>query len=931
MLVNYLYTSGARPRSSSRINSRFARRRKLCSLTCLLLVCLLSPCAFVKAQDADRSSIKGTIEDASGASVADATVRLVVPPNSVVRSTRTDAGGRFNFDRVPPGGYELFVTQPGFAPSRTAIELPASAETLIRLSVGDLADEVTVTAESGRANDPAQIAQQVNVIGERALTQRTSAVLAQVAEEEPGVALQRTSASLGAIVVRGLTEVGVYVDGVRFTQATQRGGINTFFNLNEPTSLRAIEILRGTSSAQYGSESLGGVVQLISQVPTLGVDAPETHGEVRTYFSSADLAYGANTLVTHGTRRYGVLANLAARRANTLRAGGGLDSHAAVTRFLGVPSTIFGTRQPDTAFTQYGGTLKFSYAPRDDQQLFFSYNRSQQDGGKRSDQTLGGDGNLVADLRNLQLDFFYARYLKQQLGFFDSASATFSFNNQREERVNQGGQGNPLAAITSETERTGSFGFNFLLDKQVKRNTFAFGGDIYRDQVRAPAYSRDPRSNAVTITRGRVPDGARYILAGLFAQDAYELFPERLRVSGALRYNVASYHSDAVANPVAGGAPLAPEDSFRTADFSGRVGGVVTIIDGVYGVFNYSRGFRAPNITDLGSTGLVGVGFQVAANALPASGAFIGSTAGADAVSTNQPVERLRSQTSDNFDLGVNFRFGARDRFRAGATAFRIDYSNVIARQTLLLPQGAVGTRLGSATIVEQLASGAVIVDLASNPVLVGVNFGAARITGVESEFDLRIGGGFDLDGNYTFIQAEDPATGAPPNIGGGGIPPALGFLRLRYAPSRRYFVELSTNLAGRQTRLSSLDLNDRRTGAIRTRTQIANFFNRGARARNLIGAGADNRANTADDILNVTGETLAQVQTRVLGSSASAPLFAAIPGYGLVNLRGGVRLGERSEIEIDFDNIGDKNYRQPGWGIDGAGRSATVRYRYKF
>lgn len=931
MPISFSYISCARSRLLLTIDSRFARAQKLPPLTCLLLVCLLSPCLLVRAQDADRDSIKGTVEDASGASVADAVVQLVVPPNSVVRSTRTDAGGRFIFDRVPQGGYELRVTQPGFAPARAIIKLPNPAEALIRLSVDDLTDEVTVTAESGRANDPAQVAQQVNVIGERALMQRASAVLAQVAEEEPGIALQRTSAGLGAIVVRGLTEVGVYVDGVRFTQATQRGGINTFFNLNEPTSLRAIEVLRGTNSAQYGSESLGGVVQLISQVPTLGIDTPETHGEIRTYFSSADLAYGANTLVTYGTRRYGVLANLAARRINTLRAGAGLDSHAAVTRFFGIPSTIFGTRQTDTAFTQYGGTLKLSYAPRDDHQLFFSYNRSQQDGGKRSDQILGGDGNLVADLRNLQHDFFYARYLKQQLGFFDSASATFSFNNGREERVNQGGQGNAHAAITSETERTGSFGFNFLLDKQTTRNTFTFGGDIYRDQVRAPAYSLDPCSNAVTVTRGRVPDGARYILAGLFVQNAYELFPERLRVSGALRYNVASYRSREVASPVAGGAPLAPADSFRTSDFSGRVGGVVTFVPGVYGVFNYSRGFRAPNITDLGSTGLVGVGFQVAANALPAQAAVIGSTAGADAVSTDRPVERLRSQRSDNFDLGVNFRFGTRDRLRLGATAFRIDYRDVIARQTLLLPQGAVGTRLGSATIVEQLASGAVIVDLASNPVLVGVNSGAARITGVESEFEWRINDNFDLDGNYTFIQAEDPATNSPPNIGGGGIPPALGFVRLRYAPSRRCFVELSTNLAGRQTRLSSLDLNDRRTGAVRTRAQIVNFFNRGARARNLIGAGADDRLNTADDILNVTGETLAQVQTRVLGTSASAPLFAAIPSYGLVNLRGGVRLGERSKIEIDFDNIGDKNYRQPGWGIDGAGRSATVRYRYKF
>lgn len=38
---------------------------------------------------------------------------------------------------------------------------------------------------------------------------------------------------------------------------------------------------------------------------------------------------------------------------------------------------------------------------------------------KRYDQTLGGDGNLIADLCNLKLDFGYVRYAKQGIGLFD--------------------------------------------------------------------------------------------------------------------------------------------------------------------------------------------------------------------------------------------------------------------------------------------------------------------------------------------------------------------------------------------------------------------------------------------------------------------------------------------------------------------------------
>ncbi len=119
-----------------------------------------------------------------------------------------------------------------------------------------------------------------------------------------------------------------------------------------------------------------------------------------------------------------------------------------------MPASVLYDRDPNTEFTQYGGAVRLNYAPTEDQQLSFFYQRSQQDEGKRFDQLVGGDGNLIADLNNLRLDFGYLRYVKQNLGFFDSGSFTVSYNSQREERVNQGGQGNPFNNITHQPERT---------------------------------------------------------------------------------------------------------------------------------------------------------------------------------------------------------------------------------------------------------------------------------------------------------------------------------------------------------------------------------------------------------------------------------------------------------------------------------------------
>ncbi|MDX2039685.1 MAG: TonB-dependent receptor [Acidobacteriota bacterium] len=874
----------------------------------------------------------GVVKDESGKSVAQASVSLLNVRQALVASTRTDEQGQFKLASIAAGTYELLVSSKGFESRRRAVSLPRDSVSPLEIKLGLplLVAEVTVTAETGSVQDKDQVVQQVNVITEDNIAQRATAVLAQVADEEVGISLQRTSPTIGSVLVRGLTEVGVFVDGVRYTNSTQRGGINTFFNLNDPSNLRSVEVLRGPNTAQYGSDSLGGTAQLLTRQPQFGFAKPETHGELNTYFTSADLSFGSNALLTYGTERFGVLTNLIGRRVNTLRPGGGIDSHSAITRFLGLPSDILGTRLTDTAFTQFGGSFKLAYAPTNDQQFTLNYQRSQQDGGKRYDQTLGGDGNLIAELRNLMLDFLYGRYSKQGVGFFDNFMTTISYNSQREERVNQGGNGNPAAAITHDKERTSSYGFSFSLDKQSwNRNSFLFGGDIYYDKVNAPSFSVDPLTNAVALVRPRVPNGSRYILAGLFAQDGHELIRNHLRVSGALRYNVGSYRARAEDAPRVNGQPLFPNDSLRVGDFSGRIGVVGTLAKGLSLAFNFSRGFRAPNITSLGSTGLVGVGYQVATSDVLGLNATLGSTADDRAVNTNIAVEPLKSETSNNYEFSLRFR---NSRIDTDLTGFIIDYANTIVRQTLILPQGAVGKVLGSQTIERQNANGAVFVPLSTSPVLVQANLGGTRLQGVEYTLNFRITNAWSFGGNYSYVYAEDRATGAPPNLGGGGIPPQMGFLRLRYQPAKsNYWIEAYTNLAGRQDRLSTLDLADRRTGATRSRAAIQNFFRRGACVRGITTPGTNGQCNSAGGTLKVTGETLAQVQTRLLGTMDSAPLFTAIPGYGLVNLRGGFRFDDRSKISIDLENIADKSHRAPGWGVDGPGISLTVRYQYQF
>jgi hemoglobin/transferrin/lactoferrin receptor protein len=118
--------------------------------------------------------------------------------------------------------------------------------------------------------------------------------------------------------------------------------------------------------------------------------------------------------------------------------------------------------------------------------------------------------------------------------------------------------------------------------------------------------------------------------------------------------------------------------------------------------------------------------------------------------------------------------------------------------------------------------------------------------------------------------------------------------------------------------------------GAARSRSDIQNFSRRGACVRGLTTPGSEGRCGSGGGILIATGETLIQVQNRVLGSAGSAPLFKTIPGYGLIGVRGGYPCNHKHVITVDGKNIADKGYRAPGWGI-WPGPRPGARYQFRF
>ncbi len=877
------------------------------------------------APPATPFSLAGRVLDPSGAVITGAQVTLFRQGQSPVTTVQTDAQGVFRLEKLSAGNYELVARAQGLAPSSRAIALPGaeSSPVDVVLQISPLATSVSVTASRGEVEDALDLAGQVSVVGPAKLLERPSVILPQALREEVGVLVQQTSGHQGAVIIRGLTgqQVVHLIDGIRFNNSTFRPGPNQYFAMVDPGFVERLEITRGPSSAQYGSDGLGGTVNVVPMRSYPEVSDRRLRGEFTPFFRSADLASGAVLRLSYGDRNWNLAGGGSGRRVQDLRAGGGTDSHAAVTRFLGLPSGVLGNRLQDTAFTQWSGFGRFFWTPAAGHSLSASYLRTEQLGGRRYDRLNGGNGDLISAFDPQILDFFYARYEKEKLGRLDTLSATFSYNSQRDDRTEQGGAGNPLAAITDEFNDADALGYQVQATSHIgARQSLVFGGEIYDEYIASTRNSFNPVTAATTQVRGRFPNGARYTTYGLFYQHGLDLVPHRLRLQGGVRYSALNFRTFADANlKDANGQSLVPDFSNTLHDVTFNFGAVLRLSSqfSLYGTVR--RGFRAPNATDFSSVGLTSNGFEVAPDQAGAAGGVLGSTSDATAVATGREVGGIGPEVLYNYEMGLRLQSS---RVTASVSGFTNEISDFITRRTLLLPAGAIGDTIAGQTIVSQLASGAVITAADSRPVLVRANVGAVRIWGVEMEWQARLTSSWTAHANFYYLRGTDKQTGGPPDLEG-GLPPASGFLSLRWQPSRRRFwVEGYSALVGKQDRLSSLDLADQRIGAVRSTASITRFFNNGAVARGLVSGG----------ILLPTGETLGQVLARVLGAGVnSAPRFTKTPGFATANLRGGYQVGENSEVVLVLENLLDKNYRYHGSGIDASGLNAQVSYRIRF
>ncbi|BCA62477.1 hypothetical protein HMP09_1711 [Sphingomonas sp. HMP9] len=170
------------------------------------------------------------------------------------------------------------------------IVAPANAQTIPDSDASD----IVVTAT--RAAQPlSEIGQAVTVIDRAEIERRQTTVVSDLLATTPGVTVTRngTVGALTSVRIRGAEadQTLVVIDGVRVNDPSSTGGGFNFGNLLS-SSVERIEVLRGPNSVPWGSQAIGGVVNIITAAPTEGVQARANaeYGYADGVFASAGVS-----------------------------------------------------------------------------------------------------------------------------------------------------------------------------------------------------------------------------------------------------------------------------------------------------------------------------------------------------------------------------------------------------------------------------------------------------------------------------------------------------------------------------------------------------------------------------------------------------------------------------------------------------------------
>ena len=541
-----------------------------------------------------------------------------------------------------------------------------------------------------------------------------------------GVFLQKTNHGGGSAFIRGLTgnQTLLVIDGIRINNATYRYGPNQYLNTIDMFTLKKIDILKGIGAIEYGSDAMGGVIQLETKQNTFE-NLGKLYASNTSKFVTNQMESTNRTELQFAQKKWDFIGGISFKNYGDIWGGESVG------------------KQAPTGYSERNYDLKTKIKIDNKQELTISSQNTTQKNIPIYHKI------LLENFRVNQMDdqihnLHYVKYkYKGNTKLVNELIVNTSIQRSIE---NRSIQKNNAVIIRNENDTIHTTGITAeIISKPTSFWTINTGFDYYKDRVNSIASELNTSTSNQILKRGLYPNKSMYNNGSLFS--IHYITVGKFKMITGIRYNFLNIK---ITDTDLGNIALKP--SALVTNFG--INYQVNKNNSVFGSF--TNGYRAPNIDDLGTLGVVDFRYEI-------------------------PSYDLKPEKSLNIEIGYKYN-SPKSNFTV--SAFNMQLKDIIAR---VIVDGKV---INGYNVYNKK------------------NIESSYIKGAEFSYSQVLHSGFVLQTNATYTYGQNVSKNEPMRR----IPPFFGQTSISWN-HKNMSLACRYQFAGNQTRLAKGDMDDNRIG----------------------------------------------------------------------------------------------------------------------
>ncbi len=425
--------------------------------------------------------------------------------------------------------------------------------------------------------------------------------------------VQKSQQGGGSPVIRGFeaSRVLLMIDGVRLNNAIYRAGHLQNIITIDNAILDRVEVLYGPSSTIYGSDALGGVINMYTKNPTLSSSQKNiiaANAFIR--FASASNEARTHVDVNVGGKKWASLTSITLGKFGDMVQGNQRNSaypdfgkkNFYVERINGVDSSLVNpnpNKQIASGYNQIDFTQKILFQPKTNIQHLLNIQISSTGNIPRYDRLTETSGanpsyaewNYGPQKRNL---FAYQFSKNNSNSFFREVKFNANYQDIEESRITRRFKNNNR---DSRIEKVNVFGFSLDAKHYVNKNEIHLGVESYYNKVNSTAFRENIVSGIQSKISTRYADGATNMTySGAYLQHTYKI-ADNITLNEGVRLNLVTLNANFIDTAILH-LPFTNASQNNLA-LTGNIGLVYVSRKNIRLAALVSSGFRSPNVDDL--------------------------------------------------------------------------------------------------------------------------------------------------------------------------------------------------------------------------------------------------------------------------------------------------------------------------------------------